>query len=56
MKKERKTIGYVYKAQNKVTGKVYIGATTDSIENRKKDHQKKANNSQGNEFHEAVHK
>ena len=44
----------IYKAQNTITGKCYIGATTKSIEERKQDHLQKANSGQGQKFHDAI--
>jgi group I intron endonuclease len=44
----------VYKVTNEESGKVYIGATTKSIDERKKDHIIKANNSSTNKFHSAI--
>ena len=44
----------IYKAQNEFTGDVYVGCTTKSIEERKKDHVRKANNGRGHDFHEAI--
>lgn len=52
--KARKRAGIVYSVKNKITEEFYIGVTTDSVENRKKDHEEKANNGQGQLFQEAI--
>lgn len=44
----------IYKAVNKITDEVYIGATTKSIEERKQDHIQKANKKVGGYFQEAI--
>lgn len=44
----------IYKATNKLNGKIYIGATTKSLEERKKDHIQKALCSKGSAFQEAI--
>lgn len=44
----------VYKAENIQNGYVYVGSTTKSIEERKRDHEQKANNGQGYKFQEAI--
>lgn len=44
----------IYKAQNELTGESYVGATTNSIEQRKLDHQERANRGELNKFHEAI--
>lgn len=44
----------IYKAVNKTNGKIYIGATTHSLEERKKDHIQKALNGKGSAFQEAL--
>lgn len=46
--------GIIYKVENKNNGYVYVGATTKSIEERKKDHLYKAQIGQGNIFQEAI--
>ena len=50
MKKEYK----IYKAENIINGFIYIGATSGSIEDRKKDHLQKAGNNTGYQFQEAI--
>ncbi|MDC1276938.1 NUMOD1 domain-containing DNA-binding protein [Algibacter sp.] len=52
MKKNKFNI--VYKAQNKITGEVYIGATTCSLYQRKLDHTERANRSEKGKFQEAI--
>lgn len=44
----------IYKAQNLENGLVYIGATTKGIDVRRKDHIKKSNSENRNEFQEAI--
>lgn len=44
----------IYKAQNKHTGEVYIGATTHSIHQRKLDHVERANRGEKGQFQEAI--
>lgn len=44
----------IYKVENKVDGTTYIGATTKSLAERKKDHIQKSNKNPENPFHEAV--
>lgn len=47
-------IGYIYKAEIKATGKIYIGATTKSLESRILDHVDRANRAVGQYFQEAL--
>ena len=44
----------IYKVENIENGKVYIGATTKSVEERKQDHLQKANKEYQNKFQEAL--
>lgn len=44
----------IYKAENTLTGEVYIGATTKSLEERKQDHLQKAMKKVGSYFQEAI--
>jgi len=44
----------IYKAENSLTGEVYIGATTKSLEERKQDHLQKSNKKVGSYFQEAI--
>ena len=50
----KKPSGILYSVKNEITGEFYIGATTDSEENRKKDHEQKACTGQGHQFQEAI--
>ncbi len=54
MKQESNFRGIIYKAQNKETGEMYIGVTTDSIEARKKDHIDKTRQGEETKFYEAI--
>lgn len=54
MDNSKKSAGIIYSVKNKITGELYIGATVDSIENRKKDHEQKANSGHGHRFQEAI--
>lgn len=54
MKKNNQLPGIIYTVKNKITGKYYVGATTDSVEKRKKDHLQKANKGTGHPFQEAI--
>ena len=44
----------IYKATNVFTGEMYIGATSISVEIRKRDHIQKADNGLGHKFQEAI--
>ncbi len=44
----------IYRVENLENGWVYIGSTTISIKDRKKDHIQKANNGTGHEFQKAI--
>jgi group I intron endonuclease len=44
----------IYKVTNKETGEVYIGATTNSIHQRKLDHIERSNRGEQGYFHEAI--
>jgi group I intron endonuclease len=44
----------IYKVENKLTGEVYIGATKNSIHQRKLDHTERANRGEKGEFQEAI--
>ena len=46
--------GIIYKANNKKTGESYVGSTSKSIKERKKDHKQKANKGIGGYFQEAI--
>lgn len=43
MKKNKSnTFGFIYTVKNQITGQYYVGATTDSMEQRKLDHEERA--------------
>lgn len=44
----------IYKATNSHNGKVYVGATTKDLDQRKNDHEQKGNTGYGHEFHKAI--
>lgn len=44
----------IYKAENKFTGEVYVGATTKSLIKRKNDHLQKSNKGSGGFFHQSI--
>lgn len=44
----------IYKSVNKKNGKVYIGATSSSVKERKLDHENKSSKLKLNKFHEAI--
>tara|TARA_R100001377_G_scaffold73870_1_gene50031 strand:- start:127 stop:789 length:663 start_codon:yes stop_codon:yes gene_type:complete len=44
----------IYKAFNQKTGQMYIGATTDSLHQRKLDHTERATRGESNKFHDAI--
>lgn len=44
----------VYKAENKLTGEVYIGATRNSLHQRKLDHTERANRNENGRFQKAL--
>ena len=44
----------IYKATNSVNGFVYVGATTKTIRDRKKDHLSKATSGESGKFQEAI--
>lgn len=52
MNKENNYI--IYKVENKENGQVYIGATTNSLTQRKLDHVERANRSENGKFQEAI--
>ncbi|WP_242157337.1 NUMOD1 domain-containing DNA-binding protein [Aestuariivivens sediminis] len=47
-------IGIIYKAQNEQTGEIYIGATTNSLYQRKLDQCERAKRGVKGKFHEAI--
>ncbi|SNR68722.1 group I intron endonuclease [Lutibacter agarilyticus] len=46
--------GIVYKVTNRINGSVYIGATTNSIHQRKLDHTERAERKESGKFQEAI--
>lgn len=52
--KENMRAGIIYKVVNSITEEIYVGATTNSIEERKRDHIHKANSNIGHRFQEAI--
>jgi hypothetical protein len=44
----------IYKAQNELTGEVYIGATSSTVYQRKLDHTERANRGEKGQFQEAI--
>ncbi|MDD7913186.1 GIY-YIG nuclease family protein [Polaribacter ponticola] len=52
--KETITYNYIYKVTNNIDNKIYIGATTKSIEERKKDHLKKSKKGKSYAFQNAI--
>src|SRR5690554_834830 len=52
--KKNKNAGIIYTVECNITGKFYVGATKDSIEQRKLDHLKRANRGDANKFQEAI--
>jgi len=53
---ETSTHNIIYRVVNKFNDKVYIGATTKSLEERKRDHAQKALKGKGSAFQEAIAK
>lgn len=54
MKKNKKPAGIIYTAKCEVTGEFYVGATTNSLHQRKLDHQEKANRGENHPFAKAI--
>ena len=52
--KNKESVGIIYKVENTITREIYIGATTDSVEIRIKDHFDKAKRGNGHKFQEAI--
>lgn len=53
-KKYKKKAGIIYSVKNEITGEFYIGATTSKMDQRKNDHEQRANSGTGNDFQEAI--
>ena len=49
-----KSKGIIYKVINKESGKIYVGATKNSIHQRKLDHQERASRGEKGQFQEAI--
>lgn len=47
-------VSKIYKVLNRLTNKIYVGATTKEVENRKRDHLQKAGNKVGSRFQKAL--
>ena len=55
MKKNKgKHAGIIYTVKCKITGKIYVGATTDSMHQRKLDHQERAKRGETHPFAQAI--
>lgn len=54
MENTKNNSGIIYKVINTETKQVYIGTTTKSIDERKKDHLQKSNKGTGYKFHNAI--
>jgi group I intron endonuclease len=54
MNKPKKTAGIIYTAKCEITGEFYVGATTDSLHQRKLDHQERASRGEKGQFQEAI--
>lgn len=54
MKVENNITGIIYSVKNIITGEYYIGATTKSMNERKKDHLQKSEKKVGSYFQEAI--
>jgi len=54
MKKNKKPAGIVYTVTHKQTGYTYVGVTTKSLKERKRDHLQKAHKGTGHYFQEAI--
>ncbi|WP_053991924.1 GIY-YIG nuclease family protein [Mangrovimonas sp. TPBH4] len=54
MENNKKQAGIIYTVKCQVTGEFYVGATTNSLEQRKIDHEERANRGELNKFHQAI--
>ncbi|KJD31244.1 NUMOD1 domain-containing protein,endonuclease [Tamlana nanhaiensis] len=54
MKKNKKSAGIIYTVKCEITGEFYVGATTDSLEQRKLDHIERANRGEKHPFAKAI--
>ena len=51
---ERRNKMIIYKATNEDTNQVYVGSTTYSLQQRRLDHQERANRTEEGKFYEAI--
>jgi predicted GIY-YIG superfamily endonuclease len=54
MKKNRKSAGIVYTVKCEITGKFYVGATTETIDDRKSDHNERVNRGESGKLQKAI--
>ncbi|MFD1616089.1 MULTISPECIES: NUMOD1 domain-containing DNA-binding protein [Flavobacteriaceae] len=54
MKKNKKPAGIIYTVKCEITGEFYVGATKDSLHQRKLDHQERANRGEKHPFAQAI--
>ncbi|WP_242157358.1 GIY-YIG nuclease family protein [Aestuariivivens sediminis] len=54
MKKNKKPLGIIYTVECRITGEFYVGATTDSLHQRKLDHQERAKRGESHPFARAI--
>ncbi len=54
MKMEKESNYIIYKAENEINGWIYIGATSNSVHQRKLDHLERANRQEKGKFYEAI--
>ena len=54
MKKSKTKFGIIYKAENQLTGELYIGATTYSLHQRELDHTERAMRGEGGKLFNAI--
>ena len=54
MKKNKKTAGIIYTVKCEITGEFYVGATTDSLHQRKLDHTERAKRGEKHPFAQAI--
>jgi len=54
MKKNKKPAGIIYTVKCEITGEFYVGATSDSLHQRKLDHEERANRGEKHPFAQAI--
>lgn len=54
MKKNKKPAGIIYTVKCEITGEFYVGATTESLHQRKLDHHERANRGEKHPFAQAI--